>query len=324
MLTQLPAAQAGPAPSLPILFQPELEAAREFADAAMAASSRRAYRSDWRVFCAWCATRDAEPLPASPEVVAAFLAAEARTGVKVSTLSRRLAAIAFAHRLRGYRDPPTGAETVRTVLRGIKRELGLARTQKAAATADLVREMLKHCPDTLAGRRDRALIALGFAGAFRRSELVALEVSDLVEVADGLRIVIRRSKTDQEGQGQEIAIPRGYRLRPVEAVQTWLAAAEISAGPVFRPVYKGQRVQPCALLAGSVAEIVKTSARRAGLDPTQFAGHSLRAGFITSAAESGAALLRIADQSRHKSLDVLRGYVRRADLFKDHAGAAFL
>lgn len=145
-----------------------------------------------------------------------------------------------------------------------------------------------------------------------------------MEVRDGLRITIRHSKTDQEGKGQEIAIPRGYRLRPVEAVQIWLAAAEISSGPMFRPVAKGGRVQAERLTSRSVAAIVKRYDELAGHHPAQFAGHSLRAGFITSAAESGAALLRIADQSRHKSLDVLRGYVRRADMFKDHAGAAFL
>ena len=127
--------------------------------------------------------------------------------------------------------------------------------------------MLALCPDTLTGKRDRALLALGFAGAFRRSELCALEVADLAETPDGLRVLIRRSKTDQEGQGQEVAIPRGYRLRPVEAVQTWLAAAEISTGPVFRPVLKGQRVQAVPLSPHSAAQIVKAYAERVGLDP---------------------------------------------------------
>ena len=153
--------------------------------------------------------------------------------------------------------------------------------------------MLALCPATLAGHRDRALLALGFAGAFRRSELVALEVADLTEVPDGLRVRIRRSKTDQEGEGAEIAIPRGYRLRPVEAVQAWLAAAEISAGPVFRPVLKGGRVQGVPLTPHSAAQIVKTYAGRAGLDPVQFAGHSLRSGFLTSAAEAGASVFKM-------------------------------
>jgi integrase len=184
--------------------------------------------------------------------------------------------------------------------------------------------MLRLCPATLAGSRDRALLALGFAGAFRRSELVALEIADLTEAPDGLRVRIRRSKTDQEGEGAEIAIPRGYRLRPVEAVQGWIAAAEISEGPLFRPVLKGGRIQPEPLSAFSAAQIVKRYAERAGLDPASYAGHSLRSGFLTSAAESGASILKMMEVSRHKSVDVLRGYVRRADLFREHAGAAFL
>jgi integrase len=209
-------------------------------------------------------------------------------------------------------------------MRGIRRTIGTAKDQKAPATADLIMSMLKLCPDTLGGKRDRALIALGFAGAFRRSELVALTMADLVEAPDGYRVLIRHSKTDQEGQGQEVAIPRGYRLRPVEAVQTWLAAAEINDGPVFRPVLKGSRIQATALAAHAVAAIVKHYAERAGLDPASFAGHSLRAGFLTSAAEAGASVFKMMEVSRHKNVDTLRGYVRRADLFKEHAGAAFL
>ena len=149
---------------------------------------------------------------------------------------------------------------------------------------------------------------------------MALEVEDLSEVPDGLRVRIRRSKTDQSGEGHEIAIPRGYRLRPVEAMQTWLAVAEISSGPLFRPVLKGGRLQPAPLSAFSAAQIVKRYAMRAGLDPAACSGHSLRAGFLTSAAEAGASVLKMMEVSRHKSVDVLRGYVRRADLFKEHAG----
>jgi integrase len=154
--------------------------------------------------------------------------------------------------------------------------------------------------------------------------LCALEVADLTEVPDGLRILIRRSKGDQEGQGQEVAIPRGYKLRPVEAVQAWLAAASISTGPVFRAVGRGGRVSCAALADDSAARIVKRYARRVGLDPASYAGHSLRSGFLTSAAESGASVWKLSEVSRHKSLDTLRGYVRRVDLFKEHAGAAFL
>jgi len=216
------------------------------------------------------------------------------------------------------------AKGVTAVLRGIRRTIGTARAGKAPATADVLMQMVALCPDNMIGRRDRALLALGFAGAFRRSELCALQVDDLVEVPDGLRILIRRSKTDQEGQGAEVAIPRGYRLRPVEAVQTWLAAAEISAGPVFRAVALGGKVSNRPLADASASRIVKRYARRVWLDVTAYSGHSLRSGFLTSAAESGASVFKMTEVSRHRSLDTLRGYVRRVDLFKEHAGAAFL
>jgi integrase len=181
---------------------------------------------------------------------------------------------------------------VKATLRGIRRTIGSAKQGKTPATADVLMQMVKLCPDSLSRLRDRALLALGFAGAFRRSELVALEVADITEVTDGIRVRIRRSKTDQEGEGHEIAIPRGYRLRPVEAVQTWLAAAEISTGPIFRPVGKGDRVSAAPLSAFSAAEIVKHYATCAGLDPASFAGHSLRAGFLTSAAQHGASVFK--------------------------------
>ena len=211
----------------------------------------------------------------------------------------------------GITETPPATGLVRATPRDIRRTLGTAAIQKAPATVDLLRGMLDACPDTLGGKRDRALLALGFAGAFRRSELVALRVEDLAEAPDGLCVRIRRSKTDQEGRGQEIAIPRGYCLRPVEAVHAWLAAAAIHAGPLFRPVLKGSRVQFAPLTTYSVAQIVKRYAEVVGLDAAQFAGHSLRAGFISSAAESGPAVLRMADQSQRKRLDVLPG-LRRA------------
>ena len=156
-------------------------------------------------------------------------------------------------------EPPTNQEGVKVVLRGIRRTIGTARAGKAPATADVLMQMVALCPDSMIGGRDRALLALGFAGAFRRSELCALEVDDLVEVPDGLRVLIRRSKTDQTGEGQEVAIPRGYKLRPVEAVQTWLAAAEISAGPVFRAVALGGRVSDAALADDSASRIGRSS-----------------------------------------------------------------
>lgn len=154
--------------------------------------------------------------------------------------------------------------------------------------------------------------------------MIALTIADLTEVDSGLRVLIRRSKTDQEGAGQEIAVPRGYRLRPVEAVQRWLDAAQITSGVVFRQINKADRVLPEPLHGRTFADLVKRYAFAAGFDPAEFSGHSLRAGFVTSAAAAGATVWKMQAVTRHKSLDVLSGYDREADAFKDHAGEAFL
>jgi site-specific recombinase XerD len=305
------------------LDEAEVAQAVSYAMQEKSEGTRRAYRSDWLIFTAWCGERGLEPMPATAATVARFLSHQADFAKKSSTIGRRAAAIAYAHKLAGH-EPPTSAETVRAVVRGIRRSIGCAPVRKAPATADVVGQMLARCPDTLRGRRDAALLALGFAGAFRRSELVALQMADLVEAPDGYRVMIRRSKTDQEGQGQEIAIPRGCRIEPVKLVQAWLEAAGITEGAVFRPVLKGNRVLNEPLSGHSAAAIVKRYARLAGLDPAAFAGHSLRSGFLTSSAESGASVLKMVEVSRHKSVDMLTTYVRRSNLFREHAGSAFL
>jgi len=172
--------------------------------------------------------------------------------------------------------------------------------------------------------RDKALLLLGFAGAFRRSELAQLNVADLEFRPEGLRVIIRRSKTDQDGAGQILAVVRGNKACPVAALEAWLAHAEITDGPVFRPVLKGGRVLPERLSSQSVALIVKRHAERVGYNPALFSGHSLRAGFLTSAAARGASLFKMMDVSRHRSADTLRIYIRDAEAFKDHAGAGLL
>lgn len=309
--------------SLPTTLQEIVDAAHAYAVNEKSTSTRRAYRSDLKIFTAWCLAQGVDALPASPEVVATFLAAQAQEGIKASTLNRRLAAIKYAHELAGHVSP-TQAKRVAVTLRGIRRTIGMASIQKAPATAMRLTAMVAHCPDNLRGHRDRALLLLGFSGAFRRSELVALNVEDIQEEPDGLRVRIRRSKTDQEGCGEEVAIYRGGRLRAVEALQSWLRAAKITTGPVFRPLTRNERVRPQALSTKSVALIVKDYAAKAGLDPAEFAGHSLRSGFLTSAAEHGASIFKMMEVSRHKSVEMLRVYVRRAELFKDHAGSGFL
>ena len=234
----------------------EVDATMAYAQAEKAAATRKAYASDWRDFSRWCGARLAATLPAHPGIVASYLSDLAQQGCKASTIGRRAASIGYHHKLAGH-EPPTGAEAVKIVLRGIRRTIGTARAGKAPATADVLMQMVALCPDNMIGRRDRALLALGLAGAFRRSELCALQVEDPVEVPDGLRVLIRRSKTDQTGEGQEVAIPRGYKLRPAGAVQTWLAAGEISAGPVFRAVALGGKVSDRPLVDESAARVVK-------------------------------------------------------------------
>ena len=324
--------KSGPAP---ICFRPhqknlaaeppanELALALKFARAEKSEASRRAYRSDFQLFSRWCAARNLSPLPATPATLAAFLACEARRGSRPSSIARRLAGIRHAHLLAGH-EPPTQSEMVRATLRGIRRTVGSAPQRKAPLTADLLRAMVAVAPDNLMGLRDRALLLIGFAGALRRSELVGLDVSDLKQGKAGLQLRIRASKTDQEQRGTAVAITPGSSTCPIAALNEWLAAAGIDHGPVFRPVFKGGRVGDARLSDRAVAEIVKTYARRIGLDPTLFSGHSLRAGFLTSAAQRGASLFKMRDVSRHRSLDTLSGYVRDGEFFRDHAGAGLL
>jgi site-specific recombinase XerD len=305
-------------------FEAEVASARRYAQAGKAPSTVAGYQRDYAAFARWCSARGLLAMPATTDTVILHVTALADGGLSVSSIGRRLAAVTYAHKLGRAENPCTG-DDLREVLAGVRRTLGTAPRRKAAATADRIRAMLDACDtSTTLGLRDRAILALGFAGAFRRSELVALTMADLTEVPDGYRVLIRRSKTDQTGEGAEIVIPRGLRIRPVEAVQAWLEAAGITEGLLFRAIQRGGRVKPQGLRGIDVARAVKRYAAAAGLDPVEFSGHSLRAGFVTSAAESGASILKIQEVSRHKSVDVLSGYVRRVDLFKDHAGAGFL
>jgi len=309
--------------ALPAALGPELEEAAGYARAEKAEATRRAYRSDFAQFGSWCEAKSIRALPATPEAVAAFLAAEATRGAKVATISRRLAAIRYAHKLAGH-EPPTNSEAVKATLRGIRRTIASAPVRKAPATADKVRAMVAEAGTDLKGLRDRAILLLGFAGAFRRSELVALNIADLAFCDGGLRVTVRKSKTDQVGLGATIAITRGSLACPVDAVRVWINAAAIAGGPLFRPVTRTGTIFPRRLSARAVAELVKTYARRAGLKAAEFSGHSLRSGFLTSAAASGASIFKMMDVSRHKSVDTLRSYIRDSEMFRDHAGKGLL
>jgi site-specific recombinase XerD len=302
---------------------PDLEHAAAYAKAEKAEATRRAYKSDFALFSCWCEAKHLSPLPASPEAVAAFLAGEAIRGSKVATISRRLAAIRYAHKLVGY-EPATNSEAVKATLRGIRRTARSAPARKAPATADKVLAMVAEASTNPKGLRDRAILLLGFAGAFRRSELVALDVTDLEFCTGGVRVRIHRSKTDQEGLGAKIAVARGSIACPIDAVRAWIRTARITEGPLFRPVTRTGTISPRRLSGRAVAELVKAYARHAGLKAADFSGHSLRSGFLTSAAANGASIFKMMDVSRHKSVDTLRGYVRDAEIFRDHAGSGLL
>jgi len=297
-------------------------AADALAMAALSPATLRAYRSDWSAFSAWCAAQGVQPIPAQVDAVAGYVAARMAEGKKAATISRAVAAISCAHEVAGL-DGFGQSRRVRDALKGMRRTIGTAPTKKAPATADRLGLMLSACGNDLAGLRNRALLALGFAGALRRSELVALTVEDIQSVEGGAVVTIRRSKTDQDGEGQTIGILNGSRLRPLDALHAWCEAAGITSGPIFRSINRGGAVG-ASLSDRAAADIVKAAAERAGLDASAFAGHSLRSGFITSGAEAGHDAIRIAEVSRHKNLEVLRGYVQRANLLKDHAGASFM
>lgn len=330
-MADLPVPSAG---VVPAGLAESLKSASDYAAASKADATRRAYKSDWQDFADWCSRNGLAALPASPASIATYIAQLADRGRKVSTIRRRLAAIAYAHRLKDC-PGPTDAEPVKAVLSGIRRRVGVAVERKAPATARTLHKMtrVRQASDTapeaaaldLRTLRDRALLLLGFAAALRRSELVALDVEDLEFLERGMVVHVRRSKTDQDAAGAEIAVPNGAKLKPVAAVRAWLAAAAITSGPVFRPIGKGgKRVASARLTDRSVADIVKRYARAAGLDAATFSGHSMRAGFITSALEHGADIFKTMDVSRHRDVEVMRGYDRRAKRFKDHAGKDFL
>lgn len=283
--------------------------AREYVAESQAGNTTRAYRTAWRHFEAWCQANRRISRPADPGALCDYLADCADDGVSVSTLGVRLAAISKAHA--GMQNPVRHA-TVEAVMSGIRRSLGTARAKKAPAVIKDVERMIKALKPNLPGLRDRALILIGFAGAFRRSELVGLTVNDLRFDDEKLTITLRRSKTDQEGHGLEkhIARMRNQSLCPVRALRRWLDEAEIRSGPVFRPVDRWANVSDQALTDDWVARIVKRTAKLAGLDPDQYSGHSLRAGFVTSASEAGKDALGIMEVTGHTSVDTVAEYQR--------------
>jgi site-specific recombinase XerD len=296
---------------------------RAYLAAEKSSNTRRSYVSDWTDFTRWCLEANEAALPADPISVAKYLARLADRGLKASTIERRVAAIRYAHKTAGH-EPPTNAEGVKAVMRGIRRQVGRRQVRKAPVTAIVLEQLAPHFAPGLVGLRDRALVMIGFAAALRRSELVALQVSEVSMRSRGIVLHIGRSKTDQDGKGAEIPVPRGGKLRPVAALEAWLKAAALTEGPIFREVDRHGNVGQAALSDRSVARIIKKLCAAAGLDASLFAGHSLRAGFVTSALDNDVDDFKIMRITRHKKVDTLRIYDRRENGFEDHAGEEFL
>lgn len=286
--------------------------------ASLSDASKRAYRLDIAHF-----EGTGRRLPATPEIVASYLAEGAET-YTVATLQRRLASISKAHGALGV-DDPTKSELVRATLRGVRRTLGVKQRQaQALLRADLF-AVLDLLGDRKKDARDCAMILLGWACALRRSELVALDVEDIVFTSQGALVTIRKSKTDQDGAGREIAVPFGRtRHCPIAALKHWLEVAGIIEGPIFLGMDKHGNILSERLSGEAVTDVVKTRVRNAGYDPSGFSAHSLRSGFATSAAMAGATSHKIREVTGHRSEAGLAPYLRTVDLFYDHAAARLI
>jgi len=296
----------------------ELDPINEFIRDSLSDNTRRAYASDLARFEAW-----GGHVPATVEMIAAYLSDHAASHA-CTTLTRWLASLSKAHRALRTNDP-TREELVRSVLRGIRRRYGRPPEQAAPLTREILFETLDAIPDDLRGIRDKALLLVGFAGGFRRSELVSLEIADIETEEEGLVLTIRKSKTDQTSQGRRIGIPyaRG-RHCPVKASRAWIEAASIETGPIFRSVDRHGVISAIGLSGQAVSLMIKERLLRADLGPMGYSGHSLRSGFVTSAAKAGVPSWKIRQQTGHTTDTMLDRYIRDAELFVGNAAGAIL
>ncbi|WP_236960422.1 site-specific integrase [Methylobacterium durans] len=284
----------------------------------LSANTRRAYLSDLAHFEAWGGA-----IPAKPATLATYLADHADR-LRIATLVRRVTAIGKAHEARGLPNP-VRSELVRATLRGIRRTRGTPQRGARPLLKEDLGLIVDALDTTLRGRRDRALLLVGFAGGFRRSELVGLDRADIAPVREGLVVTLRRSKTDQAGHGRTIGIPFGRtRWCPVTGLEAWLSSSGIESGPLFRPINRHGHVASGRLSGEAVSIIVRERAAAAGLDRRGYSGHSLRAGLATSAARAGVPSWKIRTQTGHASDAMLARYVRSGELFIDNAVSALL
>lgn len=302
-----------------------VERTRQTIADAVPANTRRAYESDLKAFAAWCTSAGLAAMPAEPGTIALYMRHRADEGRKVATIERALAAICTSHARAGHRSPWTHplVADMRTALR---RELGVRPAKKRAADDELLRRMLEQVPrEGLLGLRDRALLTVGWCGALRRSEIVALDIAHVTPAPKGIVVLVTASKTDQEQAGEEIPVFFSNEAEhcPVRSLEAWLAAAGIVEGAIFRQLGRrqvlGERLAPAAVLAR-----VKHWAKLAGLTPEDFGAHSLRSGFVTTAARRGRDLDSIMRTTRHRSERVARGYIQKANPHDGGAGEGLL
>ncbi len=322
-------------PGPAISFAEAAEAAAQYRRASRADNTRRAYRAAVARFCDWCAAFDQKALPATPETVAAFLAAEAGKGLAVNTLRLRHAALRYLHLLAGY-PPPTAAALVTTTFAGIKRAHRRPLGKKTALIDTSLAAAIATIPATLPGLRDRALLLVGFAAALRPSEIAGLTIDHVTHHPDGIELYLPWRKNDQDAEGTRLWLPQGQTLLcPVVALNAWLAAAEIIEGPLFRRIWrlppprraKGARRPPDMgrfriglepIDTDSIALIVKKWTGEAGFDGTAFAGHSLRRGAISTGVAQGVHIARLKQFSGHASLKSLEEYIELDELRQNH------
>ncbi|WP_417548563.1 site-specific integrase [Marinobacter segnicrescens] len=295
-----------------------VEAAETFIRASISDSTRKAYRSDLAHFSAW-----GGDLPATPDMVARYLAEHADT-LAPASLARRVATLSKVHAANDWPNP-SQSEMVRATMRGIKRVKGTAQDQAKPLLREDLFLILDAMGDDPRALRDRALLLIGWASGFRCSELTGLDLADVEEVREGLTLHLRRSKTDQAGQGRKIGIPLGRtRHCPVAALHAWRGVLALSDGPIFRPVDRHGNALSSRLRGDSVSTILRSRLTATGVAPEGYSGHSLRAGLATSAIKAGVPTYKVRAQTGHVSDAMLSRYVRDGEMFEGNAAGALL
>jgi integrase len=300
-----------------------IQKAKTFVAAAKAPATLKAYRNDWRDFESWCRARQLPSLPSTPETVALYIADRAST-LASGTITRRLTSITKAHQAAGFKNSPATTRhfVVGETLKGIRRTIGTAQHGKDPLLSADIRRIVAARREDLLDLRDSALVLVGFAGGFRRSELALVNRCDLKFSSDGV-VNVRKSKTDQESAGREVGLPFGSSpdTCPVRALRQWLDRAGIREGPVFRSVRRYGHVSRRGLHKDSIGKLLKRAASRAGLKVDELGGHSLRAGCVTQAAMNGVREFVIMKQTGHKTIATLRRYIRSGEIFRENAAA---